>query len=73
MYRGNRKINPASVTYVTRSEISGDELRRFRSRLASLKTVEAGAALTNIAPSGPQDVEIRREIDKLDAPPSTDS
>ncbi len=68
MYRGNRKINPASVSYVTRSELNGDELRRFRSRLASLKTVEAGAALTDLAPSGPQEVEVRREIDKLDAP-----
>ena len=67
MYRGNQKINPASVSYVTRAEISGEELRRFRSRLASLKTVEAGAALTDIKPSGPQEVEVRREIDKLDA------
>ncbi len=33
MYRGNQKINPASVSYVTRAEISGEELRRFRSRL----------------------------------------
>ena len=67
MYRGNRKIDPASVSYVTRAELSGEELRRFRSRLASLKTVEAGAALTDIEPSGPQEVEVRREIDKLDA------
>ena len=68
MYRGSRKIDPNSVQYVTRAEISGEELRRFRARLAALKTVEAGAALTDIAPSGTQDVEVRREIDKLDAP-----
>ncbi len=71
MYRGSRKIDPASVTYVTRSEISGDELRRFRNQLAAIKTVEAGAALTDITPSGPQEVEVRREIDKLEAPAAT--
>ena len=68
MYRGNRKVDPSSVQYVTRAEISGEELRRFRAQLAALKTVEAGAALTDIAPSGAQEVEVRREIDKLDAP-----
>lgn len=50
MYRGGKSVNPASVKFVTRAQLAGDDLRRFRETLARLKTVEAGAALTDLAP-----------------------
>ena len=65
MYRNGRAINPASVNYVTRAQLSGEELGRFRSTLAQLKTVEAGAALIDLAPKPEEREEPVREIDKL--------
>ncbi|TMM48469.1 M23 family metallopeptidase [Qipengyuania marisflavi] len=67
MYRGGRAINPASVQYVTRAQLSGEDLRRFRGLLAKLKTVEAGAALTDLEPTATEAVadQPKREIDKL--------
>lgn len=66
MYRGGRAVDPASVRYVTRAMLSGEELARFRATLARIREVEAGAAFGSLpkpaaAPSGP-----RREIDRLD-------
>lgn len=68
MYRGGQSINPASVSYVTRAELSGGELAQFRANLAKLKTVEAGAALINLQPAANQVSESRREIDRLNQP-----
>ena len=68
MYRSGRAVDPASVSFVTRAELSGSELQQFRAALAQLKTVEAGAALANIAPET-NAVEVPvREIDKIEAP-----
>lgn len=68
MYRGGRAVNPASVSFVTRAMLSGEELRRFRANLAALKTVAPGAALVDLAPSASESAgaEPIREIDKLD-------
>ena len=68
MYRGGRAVNPASVSFVTRAQLSGEELRRFRATLASLKTVAPGAALVDLAPTAAESAsdEPTREIDKLD-------
>ncbi|WP_225425770.1 M23 family metallopeptidase [Pelagerythrobacter rhizovicinus] len=70
MYRGGRAVNPASVKFVTRAQLSGAELRRFRAALANLKTVEAGAALGDLAPTATEAAasEPVREIDKLETP-----
>ena len=70
MYRNGRAVDPASVKYVTRAQLSGAELQRFRDTLAKLKTVEVGAALSDLAPA-PNEVaaeEPVREIDKIEAP-----
>lgn len=70
MYRGGRAVNPASVKFVTRAQLSGAELAQFRTTLARLKTVEAGAALADLAPTEDEvaaDAPLR-EIDKLDRP-----
>ena len=68
MYRGGRAINPAGVSYVTRAQLEGEELARFRAALSRLKTVEPGAALADLerAPSEQTPDAPVREIDKLD-------
>lgn len=70
MYRGGRAVNPASVDFVTRAQLSGAELRRFRAALADLKIVEAGVALEDLAPTAAEAAaaEPVREIDKLETP-----
>ena len=68
MYRNGRAVNPASVSFVTRAQLSGEELRRFRAALAALKGVAPGAALVDLAPTATEtaSAEPAREIDKLD-------
>lgn len=66
MYRGGRMINPGSVSFVTRSELSGTELIDFRRQLIKLKSVEVGAALKDLAPAAGEVKEPVREIEKVD-------
>jgi murein DD-endopeptidase MepM/ murein hydrolase activator NlpD len=70
MYRNGRAINPASVTYVTRAQLAGAELRRFKDTLAKMKTIEPGAALAELRQTAAELAaqEPEREIDKLSAP-----
>lgn len=70
MYRNGRAVDPASVKYVTRAQLSGAELQRFRQTLSTLRQVEVGAALADLAPTANEvaEEEPKREIDKLDAP-----
>ena len=67
MYRNGRAINPASVQYVTRAQLSGAELQRFKDTLAKMKTVEPGAALASLEQTEAEvaSEEPVREIDKL--------
>ena len=67
MYRGGRMINPGSVSFVTRSELSGTELIDFRRQLIKLKSVEVGAALKDLVPVAGEVKEPMREIEKVDA------
>lgn len=66
MYRGGRAINPASVAFVTRAELSGTELIDFRRQLIELKEVEVGAALKDLEPLPSETKEPLREIEKVD-------
>jgi murein DD-endopeptidase MepM/ murein hydrolase activator NlpD len=66
MYRAGRVINPASVQFVTRAQLSGTELIDFRRRLIALKEVETGAALMDLAPLPNETSEPEREIEKVD-------
>ena len=68
MYRGGRSVNPASVQFVTRAQLSGEDLRAFRASLARLKTVNAGAALVDLKPAMAMEDAPVREIDKLEQP-----
>lgn len=65
MYRGGRHVDPLSVRYVTRAQLNGEDLRRFRSTLEALKTVDAGAALEDMRPTRPVAEEPLREIDRI--------
>lgn len=67
MYRGGRVINPASVQFVTRAQLSGTELLDFRRRLIDLKETEPGAALRDLAPLATESREPEREIEKIDS------
>ena len=72
MYRNGRAVNPASVRYVTRAQLSGAELKQFRSALLRLKQVEPGAALVDLVPQPTEVEEPKREIEKINASaPST--
>ena len=44
MYRNGRHVNPRSVRFSTRAQLSGSELATFRSRLRSLLATPVGAA-----------------------------
>ena len=67
MYRGGKTVNPSSVSFVTRAQLSGSELASFRARLAELQQVEPGAALATLAPDPSASEEPVREIDRLQA------
>ncbi|EDL49829.1 M23 family metallopeptidase [Erythrobacter sp. SD-21] len=70
MYRGGKHVNPASVSFVTRKQLSREELTRFRDALGTLRDVEEGAALADLTPTADEvaSEEPEREIDKLDKP-----
>lgn len=68
MYRGGRPVNPAEVSFVTRAQLTGSELRRFRESLSVLKDVAPRAALSDLAPTAAERANqpARREIDRLE-------
>jgi murein DD-endopeptidase MepM/ murein hydrolase activator NlpD len=68
MYRGGRAINPATVQFVSRALLSGTELLDFRRQLITLKTVEVGAALKELAPAPGEVKAPVREIEKVAGP-----
>ena len=67
MYKGGKKIDPSSVTFVMRAQLSGQELAGFKARLATLLAVKPGAALAPLASDLAQSAEPQREIDRLEA------
>ncbi|KLI64761.1 M23 family metallopeptidase [Aurantiacibacter marinus] len=66
MYRNGQKIDPASVEFVTRAQLSQEQLANFRQQLLRLQLVEAGAALTDLAPDPSMTAEPVREIDRIE-------
>lgn len=68
MYRGGRAIDPRSVSFVTRAQLSGAELQEFRETLRQIKRVEPGAALVDLELQ-PDEVEApKREIERAEKP-----
>ena len=68
MYRNGKVVNPASVQFVTRATLSGNELAEFRARLAQLMLVEPGAALASLVPAADETEAPAREIDRAAQP-----
>jgi murein DD-endopeptidase MepM/ murein hydrolase activator NlpD len=64
MYRGGRHVNPASVSFTQRAQLSGGDLARFRSQLARLKSVKPGAAMAPMGTTKKVDAP-SREIDRI--------
>jgi murein DD-endopeptidase MepM/ murein hydrolase activator NlpD len=69
MYRNGRAVNPASVSYVTRSQLSGSELANFRSALRKLKQIEPAAALEDLVQVQTESTQPKREIERLGTAP----
>ena len=65
LYRGGRAVNPMSVKFTQRAQLSGNDLAQFKSRLNRLKSVKPGAALAPVKSSGRATKEPKREIDRL--------
>ncbi len=65
LYRGGRPINPQSVRFTTRAQLSGSDLRNFKAKLARLKRVEPGAALRSITKTEEAKEPIR-EIERIE-------
>ena len=68
MYRNGQTVNPGSVQFVTRAQLTGSELAAFKARLAELKGIAPGAALESLKPSAAAPLEPVREIDRVAAP-----
>ncbi len=66
MYRNGQKIDPSSVQFVTRAQLSRDQLTNFREQLLRLQMVEAGAALSELPPDPGMSEEPVREIDRIE-------
>ena len=50
VYENGQTVNPETVTYVNRAQLSGPQLAAFRSTLATLQRIQPGAALAPLAP-----------------------
>jgi murein DD-endopeptidase MepM/ murein hydrolase activator NlpD len=65
LYRNGRAINPMSVKFTQRAQLSGRDLTRFKGTLQNLKSVTPGAALTPLQTAAKKDEAPKREIDRL--------
>lgn len=66
LYRDGRPINPLSITFTQRAQLSGGDLSRFKGELAKLKAVKPGAALAPL-PVAKRTESKEREIDRISA------
>ncbi|WP_241461678.1 M23 family metallopeptidase [Aurantiacibacter luteus] len=66
MYRGGQTIDPASVRFVNRAQLSGADMANFREQLVRLQLVRPGAALASLAPESAASEEPVREIDRIE-------
>ncbi|APE27536.1 M23 family metallopeptidase [Aurantiacibacter gangjinensis] len=66
MYRNGQKIDPLSVQWVTRAQLTAAEMANFRQQLVRLQMIEPGAALNDLAPDTSTVEEPVREIDRIE-------
>lgn len=67
LYRGGRPVNPLSITFTQRAQLSGGDLARFKGQLARLKAVKPGAALAPLPAASRSAEAPQREIDRISA------
>ncbi len=65
MRRGGIAINPLSISFTSRAQLSGSPLASFRNRLAQLKSVKPGAALAPLQGARMPAKTAMREIDRV--------
>lgn len=68
MYRGGRAVDPRSVNFVTRAQLSGSELQEFRGALKAIRNVEPGAALDDLELRPEEQAAPKREIERAEQP-----
>jgi murein DD-endopeptidase MepM/ murein hydrolase activator NlpD len=67
LYRNGHAVNPMSVKFVQRAQLSGSDLAQFRSKLNRIKSVKAGAALTPMKSNNRTNEGPKREIDRINS------
>ena len=67
LYRNGRTVNPRSVRFTQRAQLSGRELGNFKAELRRLKEVEPGAALGSLKTVS-NEPDSEREISRLNKP-----
>lgn len=65
LYQNGRPVNPMSVKFTVRNQVDGQELAAFKAKLAAMKAVAPGAALTSLAPRQAEALAPLREIERL--------
>ena len=66
LYQNGRAVNPLSVRFTVTNQVDQNELAAFRARMAQLKAVTPGAAMTGLGPRQADSVPTpRREIERL--------
>ncbi len=70
MYRNGRPINPLSVSFTSRAQLSGAALANFRATLSRLKSIKPGAALAPLQGVRRAAPVASREIDRVGATPT---
>jgi murein DD-endopeptidase MepM/ murein hydrolase activator NlpD len=68
VYEHGQTVNPETVTYVNRAQLSGAQLAAFRNTLAELQRIQPGAALAPLAPDPIASAAPVREIDRVGSP-----
>lgn len=65
LYRNGSIVNPMSVKFTQRAQLSGSDLSRFKSQLTRLKAVKPGAALVPMSGVRKPVDAPQREIDRI--------
>jgi len=66
LYQGGAPVNPMNVRFTVSNQVDQHELAAFKARLAQLKAIRAGAAMSSLAPrQTANEPVVRREIDKV--------
>ncbi|MEQ1639346.1 MAG: peptidoglycan DD-metalloendopeptidase family protein [Novosphingobium sp.] len=66
LYQNGRVVNPLSVRFTVSNQVDSKQLEAFKARMAQLKAVSPGAAMTSLGPRQATMTQTpRREIDRL--------